>query len=353
VAPELPETSDKDAIPFTTAYFFPSSDAQPVDPNTPLQMAHSTMIPNATHIPPENTVASQTPIGTPRSPRSTPSLPLGYNVLNDSIPIPTQIPTGASGVLPPLGHNLVVGFIPTLPRVPSGGFHPPFPDGASPSGVTQSFTPNHQTPVGRHLNPWGQPPPGGQIPTGTQPSFGGQIPTGTHPLVGGQPPPTPPYGQNIPVALAQYWNYLTQGNPQLTRGQQPQFNSQVPPVADQPYPGSSNPIWGLNVQPNIPSQGNTPNQYNPMGCVPPHQHPSLPESSHYMQTAYGPTGLPTGLPPQIHQYSQVNRQLLFISTLDLSDLLRILNDPIHHSPQWPAIPSKLPSNIPKFDDKVG
>jgi hypothetical protein len=34
-------------------------------------------------------------------------------------------------------------------------------------------------------------------------------------------------------------------------------------------------------------------------------------------------------------------------------LSRILNDPIHHSPQWPAIPTKLPSDIPKFNDKVG
>jgi hypothetical protein len=49
----------------------------------------------------------------------------------------------------------------------------------------------------------------------------------------------------------------------------------------------------------------------------------------------------------------VNRQLPFIAILDLLDLSRNLNDPIHHSPQWPAIPAKLPSDIPKFDRKVG
>jgi hypothetical protein len=49
----------------------------------------------------------------------------------------------------------------------------------------------------------------------------------------------------------------------------------------------------------------------------------------------------------------VNRQLPFLATLDLPDLSRILNDPIRHSPQWPAIPAKLPSDIPKFDGKVG
>jgi hypothetical protein len=49
----------------------------------------------------------------------------------------------------------------------------------------------------------------------------------------------------------------------------------------------------------------------------------------------------------------VNRQLPFLSTLDLPDLSRILNDPIRHSPQWPAILAKIPSDIPKFDGKVG
>jgi hypothetical protein len=39
--------------------------------------------------------------------------------------------------------------------------------------------------------------------------------------------------------------------------------------------------------------------------------------------------------------------------LDLPDLSRILNDPIRHSPQWPAIPAKLLLDIPKFDGKPG
>jgi hypothetical protein len=78
-----------------------------------------------------------------------------------------------------------------------------------------------------------------------------------------------------------------------------------------------------------------------------------PSSSHYGQTAYGPTGFPTGLPPKSHQYPQVNRQLPFLATLDLSYLSRILNDPIRHSPQWPIIPTKLLFDIPKFDGKMG
>jgi hypothetical protein len=49
----------------------------------------------------------------------------------------------------------------------------------------------------------------------------------------------------------------------------------------------------------------------------------------------------------------VNRQLPFLATLDLLDLSRILNDHIRHSLQWHVIPANLPSNILKFDGKVG
>jgi hypothetical protein len=70
-----------------------------------------------------------------------------------------------------------------------------------------------------------------------------------------------------------------------------------------------------------------------------------------MHIAYGPTGIPARLPPQIHQYPHVNRKLPFLATLDLPNLSRILNDPILHSPHWPIIPAKIPSDIPKFDGK--
>jgi hypothetical protein len=55
-----------------------------------------------------------------------------------------------------------------------------------------------------------------------------------------------------------------------------------------------------------------------------------------------------------HQYHpQINRQLLFLVTLDLPELSRLTNDPIFHSPIWPVIPAKLPSDIPKSDGKSG
>jgi hypothetical protein len=196
-----------------------------------------------------------------------------------------------------------------------------------------------------------QPPLSGQIPFGTQVSIGTQPPIGTLPPIGTPPlmgGPIPPYGKNIPPSLAQYWNQLIQHPPQSTGGQQFPAVFVLPPSMGQPYPGLFNPIWGANAQTQAPVLG-----YIPMSYYPLQKPPNMPGYSHYMQTAYGRTGFPTGIPPQNHQYLQVNRQLPFLATLDLLDLSRILNDPIRHSPQWLAIPAKLPSNIPKFDGKVG
>jgi hypothetical protein len=51
-----------------------------------------------------------------------------------------------------------------------------------------------------------------------------------------------------------------------------------------------------------------------------------------------------------HQYHpQINRQLPFLVTQDLPDLSQLTNDPIFHSPVWPVIQAKLPSDILKFD----
>ena len=30
-----------------------------------------------------------------------------------------------------------------------------------------------------------------------------------------------------------------------------------------------------------------------------------------------------------------------------------MNDPVRHDPSWPPVPTKLPSDIPKFEGKVG
>jgi hypothetical protein len=41
--------------------------------------------------------------------------------------------------------------------------------------------------------------------------------------------------------------------------------------------------------------------------------------------------------------------LPFLSMLNLLDLLRLMNARIHHDSTFPPIPTKLPSNIPKFE----
>ena len=98
--------------------------------------------------------------------------------------------------------------------------------------------------------------------------------------------------------------------------------------------------------------------HSPFMNVPQQMHPTFVGQQHqYMggldgynyppQLVYGPTGVP--MPHQYHP--QVNRQLPFLATLYLPDLSTLTNDPILHSPFWSFIPAKLPSDIPKFDDK--
>jgi hypothetical protein len=46
-------------------------------------------------------------------------------------------------------------------------------------------------------------------------------------------------------------------------------------------------------------------------------------------------------------------RLLFLATLNLLYLSKLMNDHVSHDPTWPLIPTKLPSNIPKFEGKNG
>jgi hypothetical protein len=251
--------------------------------------------------------------------------------LNVPHPTPPQTPAGSPGGPQFPGHP-IPGFIPTLPQFPTGNVNP--------SGTIPTVAPTVQIPVGGLS---GTVPFPGQTIVTTQPPVGTQFPGGNVPLMGG---PHSPLGQNIPPALAQYWTQLLQNVPQIPGGQQ------TIPTQGQPYPGVTNPIWGSvpSTQPQVPTQTQGQNTWGYYPILPPQGQPG---SSLWGKTTYAPTGLPTGLLPQSHQYPQVNRQLPFLATLDLPDLSRILNDPIRHSPQWPAIPAKLPSDIPKFDGKAG
>jgi hypothetical protein len=46
-------------------------------------------------------------------------------------------------------------------------------------------------------------------------------------------------------------------------------------------------------------------------------------------------------------------RLPFLETLHFPDLSRLLNDLICHDPHWPPMPTKFPSDIPKFEGKPG
>jgi hypothetical protein len=48
-----------------------------------------------------------------------------------------------------------------------------------------------------------------------------------------------------------------------------------------------------------------------------------------------------------------NLNLPYLASFNIPNLTKLMNDPILHDPTWPNIPTKLPSNIPKFEGKLG
>jgi hypothetical protein len=65
--------------------------------------------------------------------------------------------------------------------------------------------------------------------------------------------------------------------------------------------------------------------------------------------SWQPGAIPT--PGPSYPSYQQQPKLPFLATLHLPDLTRLLNDPICHDPRWPPMPTKLPSDIPKFKAK--
>jgi hypothetical protein len=145
-------------------------------------------------------------------PKVAPTLSPGYRALNASIPTLEQTPSGSPSGPSSSGHFLR-GFVPTLPQFPFGGPSSSSTGNPNPSGAIPSFTPSYQFPVSGQSHQGGmtQPPLSGKI------HFGTQNPMGTPPSMGG---PTPPYGKNIPLSLALYWNQLIQNPSQSTGGKQ-------------------------------------------------------------------------------------------------------------------------------------
>jgi hypothetical protein len=46
-------------------------------------------------------------------------------------------------------------------------------------------------------------------------------------------------------------------------------------------------------------------------------------------------------------------RLPFLATLNLPNLVKLMNDLVSQNPTWPLVPTKLPSDIPKFEGKNG
>jgi hypothetical protein len=117
-----------------------------------------------------------------------------------------------------------------------------------------------------------------------------------------------------------------------------------------PQPGS-NPARGsfYNLQKNIPT-GMMPNQHfmnQPRG------------GSYNPGQRHGTYQNPRCVAvPQAHSFSGAWGQmpqprLPFLATLNIPYFSKLMNDPVSHDTTWPPIPTKLPSNIPKFEGKNG
>jgi hypothetical protein len=48
-----------------------------------------------------------------------------------------------------------------------------------------------------------------------------------------------------------------------------------------------------------------------------------------------------------------NPHMPYLVSLNIPDLTKLMNDPILHDTNWPNMPTKLPSDIPKFEGKPG
>jgi hypothetical protein len=126
-----------------------------------------------------------------------------------------------------------------------------------------------------------------------------------------------------------------------------------------PFPGQFNPMPGV-----FPSQGGSTGG-NPSfpfgnqmgGGFPPFnqgQQGFIPSPGPSMNSFWQPgASYNLGSSFQAANQSISQPRLPFLETLHFPDLSKLMNDPIHHDPSWPVVPTKLPSDIPKFEGKSG
>ena len=76
----------------------------------------------------------------------------------------------------------------------------------------------------------------------------------------------------------------------------------------------------------------------------------VPQVPPVMQVHHVPANPITTVAPS---HINLGSNLPFMAHLNLLDLARLINDPIHHQTYWPPMPTKIPSDIRKFEGKVG
>lgn len=56
---------------------------------------------------------------------------------------------------------------------------------------------------------------------------------------------------------------------------------------------------------------------------------------------------------QVHMVNLNPNTMSYMMSLNLHNLTKFINDLIAHDPTWPAMPTKLPLDIPKFKGDLG
>jgi hypothetical protein len=189
------------------------------------------------------------------------------------------------------------------------------------------------------------------FPTGGNPGFRQPIPMqGTIPAQGAHPGTSSTSGPwnswqgSIPSSGMSIWgnSFHNQWNP----------GQSTMPIPTGPTWGnpSQSPSNVMHAQPSMSYFGNqsmmSPHTQNPYAG---HGHGFYQNPGQQPNFSWQPGASQTPGPffPGYHQQPK----LPFLATLHLPDLTRLLNDPICHDPRWPPMPTKLPSDIPKFEAK--
>jgi hypothetical protein len=256
-----------------------------------------------------------------------------------SIPVPFNVFPHAGGHIPPSSPSL-------------GGPHQQTagqPSHTSSLGAASQGQPAQTLPVGPSPFSWNG--AGGNntlapsaFPSGGTPIFGQSNPAqGTIPTLGANIPGPWNSGQGSnPATGMPFWgnafhNQWNPGQATMPLPTGPAWNN--PSQSPQNTMHAQNPMSFMGNQPMMSPQMQNPFAGQGQGFYPnPGQQPNFSWQPGASQT-----------PGPFYPGYQQQPKLPFLATLHLPDLTRLLNDPICHDPRWPPMPTKLPSDIPKFE----